>query len=295
MKSDSIIMTQKKTAGKAFESQNYILMDSDFHFISQFVHDRVGIVLNAEKRTMVHTRLVRRLRALNLKTFKEYCDLLASDTKDHELPYLINAITTNLTRFFREQHHFDHLQNDVLVPFVRQMNASMSGHKHLRIWSAGCSTGEEPYSIAMTLCEAIPNIAQYDARILATDVDTNVIAHGKLGRYKEKNEITHDLVKKYCHVYDDQSIEMNESLKNLVHFKPLNLISDWPIQGKFHAIFCRNVVIYFDKKTQMILFDRMADAMVDGGWLYIGHSETLHQICDDRFRLIGRTIYQKVK
>ncbi len=295
MNIDSTVIVHKKTTGKVFEGQNYILTDSDFHFISQFVYERVGIVLNAEKRTMVHTRLVRRLRLLNLKTFKEYCDLLAGDKNDQELPHLINSITTNLTRFFREEHHFDHLRNDVLIPFARRMNESASTYKRLRIWSAGCSTGEEPYSIALTMLEVIPNLIQCDARVLATDVDTNVIACGKSGHYKGNHGISNDLLRKHCYVNDDKSIEMNESLKKLVHFKQLNLISNWPIQGKFQVIFCRNVVIYFDKKTQEILFDRLADVLVDGGWLYIGHSETLHQICDDRFRLIGRTIYQKVK
>jgi chemotaxis protein methyltransferase CheR len=207
-----------------------------------------------------------------------------------EMGNLVNAITTNLTSFFREKHHFEHLHDKVLAPLVA------SGTKKLRIWSAGCSSGMEPYSIAMTTKSAIKDLKSWDARILATDIDTNMLNTGMEGVYPG-DQLENIPAAYRGDVKADASearIRMSSDLKGLISFKPLNLLEWWPMKGMFDVVFCRNVVIYFDKPTQAKLFNRMADLIQPGGWLYIGHSENLFKVCD-RFELVGRTIYRKVR
>jgi chemotaxis protein methyltransferase CheR len=167
--------------------------------------------------------------------------------------------------------------------------------RRLRIWSAGCSTGQEPYSIAMTLLGQAAGIQSWDARILATDVDSNVIDHATAGRYAadQADGVPETYRKRFTRRQRDGALEMTDDLRRCITFKQLNLMEPWPISGPFEIIFCRNVVIYFDKPTQATLFDRFASLMPVGGWLYIGHSESLFKVTE-RFRLIGGTIYQKV-
>lgn len=243
------------------------------------------------KQDMVYSRLARRLRALGLKSFAEYCELIQSDSGIDEMGNLINAITTNLTSFFREGHHFEHLRDKVLLPLVTNQKS-----KRLRIWSSACSAGMEPYSIAMTVRSVIKNLAAWDARILATDIDTNMLEKGKAGEYNIDQ--LENIPPQYRHeittIEKGERIRMADELKQLIAFKQLNLLERWPMSGLFDAVFCRNVVIYFDKNTQKTLFNRIADIMQPDGLLYIGHSENLHGVCD-RFELIGRTIYRKIK
>jgi chemotaxis protein methyltransferase CheR len=197
----------------------------------------------------------------------------------------VNAITTNLTSFFREAHHFEHLAKEVFVPFAK------SREERLRVWSAGCSAGAEAYTIGMTLCENVPDYARRDCKILATDIDTNVLNTGRNGQYEDDwlEKIPANLHAKYV-----EKNRMSAKLRDLVTFNQLNLLENWPFKGKFDVIFCRNVLIYFDKPTQEKLFTRYADALKPDGFLYIGHSETMHNLCD-RFKLIGKTTYQRVK
>lgn len=289
--------------GLPFDQKEYILTDQDFSFISSFVYKHVGIVLHDEKRAMVYARLSRRLRSLGLKSFHEYCMMLEHDHKQEELPNLINAITTNLTRFFREDHHFEHLRHEVLetrfgLGTTRDKDSPFNNLNHrnelkkVRIWSAGCSTGEEPYSIAMTLLETFPNPDLFQLSILATDVDTNVLQTAKQGLYKDSQTIPPALMAKYVDKKPDGMIQMRPNIQKIIQFQQLNLLEAWPMHEPFDIIFCRNVVIYFDKQTQSNLFNRMADLLNPKGWLYIGHSESLYKICE-RFKLMGRTIYQK--
>ena len=265
------------------------LTDEDFGAIATMVRSHAGIVLGDSKRDLVYGRLRRRIRTLGLASFAAYRACLAGEEGAAERVQMINAITTNLTGFFREPHHFAFLE-DRLPEAVRR-----SGRR-LRVWSAGCSSGEEPYSIAMSLRRAIPDIDNWDARILATDIDTDMVAHAAAGRYAMDRiaAIPPDLRKAYTHRNDDGRMEMDAALKDLIAFRPLNLLEDWPMQGKFDAIFCRNVVIYFDKPTQRVLFDRYADLLVPGGLLFIGHSETLFRV-SERFQHLGRTIYRKLR
>lgn len=278
-----------KAAMTQADSREFSFSEKDFRFLSQFVTQRTGIVLADHKRDMVYGRVARRLRALNLRTFSEYCELIQSDAADAELGNLVNAITTNLTSFFREPHHFDHLRQVVLEPLA----ACPPPGKRLRIWSAGCSSGMEPYSIAMTLHMGLPRVGDWDARILATDIDTNMLDRGVAGIYPGEQAKTIPQAAKKLYRQQSGDIHMSGELQRLIAFKYLNLLESWPMKGAFDAIFCRNVVIYFDKETQRKLFARIAERLHPGGWLYIGHSENLFKV-SDRFELCGRTIYRRI-
>ncbi|WP_126454260.1 CheR family methyltransferase [Sulfuriflexus mobilis] len=269
--------------------------DRDFNRIRQLVSQHTGISLSEAKRDMVYSRLARRLREVDLQDFGSYCSLIDSPKGEDELLNFTNAITTNLTSFFREPHHFEYLQK-TLLPELMKTNAQT---RRLRIWSAGCSTGEEPYSIALAIREVIPENSDWDIKILATDLDSNVLAKGQSGIYDA--ERIAGLSKQRARNWflrgkgDKQNlVRVHPALQEMISFKRLNLMNEWPIKGPFDFMFCRNVVIYFDKPTQSVLFDRYADLLVDDARLFLGHSETMFKVCD-RFKLIGNTIYQKLK
>ncbi len=266
-----------------------MLSKEDFHTIIAMVREASGIVLTEAKRELVYSRLRRRLRALNLDSFSAYLVLLNGSGGDAERVRMINAITTNLTGFFREGHHFEFLGDDVLPTLPRT-------RRRLRIWSAGCSSGEEPYTIAMTLHRAMPDLASWDARVLATDIDTDMIEAGTTGRYAMERaaSIPAELRRAHVRRIDSETVEMGPELKSLISFRQLNLLGSWPMKGPFDVIFCRNVIIYFDKPTQRALFDRYADMLTPDGHLFVGHSETLHNV-SDRFRHLGRTIYRRIR
>lgn len=265
------------------------LTEADFQAIVAMVRKSSGIVLTPAKRELVYSRLRRRLRALNLETFVAYRRILDGPDGAAEQVRMINAITTNLTGFFREAHHFDYLARELLPALPRT-------NRRLRIWSAGCSSGEEPYTLAMTLRQAMPDLDRWDARILATDIDTDMVATGAAGRYPMERTaaIPADLRRAHVRRIDSSTAAMGEELKSLIAFRSLNLLGPWPMKGPFDVIFCRNVVIYFDKPTQRTLFDRFAELLAPDGHLFVGHSETLHNITD-RFRHIGRTIHRRVR
>lgn len=268
--------------------------NSDFEKIRDFVKENTGIVLSEAKKNLVYGRLSRRLRQLNMSSFRDYLNYVHNDNQN-ELGNFINAITTNLTSFFRENHHFEYLKSTVL-PSLMKTNAL---NKRIRIWSAGCSTGEEPYSLAMTLMEAIPNIQSWDVKILATDLDTNVLAHGERGVYdlERINGLSEARKKKWFRKGKGEhqgSVKVAADLRSLITFRQLNLMNNWPMNGPFDFMFCRNVVIYFDKPTQRILFDRYANVLRPDGHIFLGHSESMFKV-SDRFQLIGNTIYQRTK
>jgi chemotaxis protein methyltransferase CheR len=276
----------------AADEREFQFTDRDFAFLRQIAYEHTGITLGETKRQMVYGRLTRRLRQLGLNSFSDYCRRIEEDLES-ELDELVNAITTNLTSFFRENHHFEHLANTAL-PVIMACNA---GSRRLRIWSAGCSTGEEPYSIAMTLAES-GQLTGWDTRILATDIDTNVVAKARSGVYGD-DRIQGIAPQRLRHWFQRGSganaskARMAQALRDMISFRQLNLLGPWPMSGPFDIIFCRNVVIYFDKETQRKLFARYADMLAPHGYLYIGHSENLTKI-SERFHLIGGTIYKKV-
>lgn len=267
--------------------------DREFRLLAGLANRLTGIVLGDSKRELVYGRLARRVRALGLTSFGDYCDLVESPEGEAEVGLMVDAITTNLTEFFREGHHFDHLRDKVLRPMVEAVRPGAK--PRLRIWSAGCSSGEEPYSLAMTLRTAVPGIDGWDARILATDIATHVLRQGELGIYDERrfHKLPSGFASRFTEPNDDSSRRMTADVRGMITFRQLNLLGPWPMKGPFDAIFCRNVAIYFDKTTQRTLFNRYADMLAKDGWLYIGHSENLHNVTD-RFEPLGRTIYRRI-
>ena len=261
---------------------------ADFRFIASLVHEKTGIVLAEHKEDMVYARIARRLRSLNLHSFRDYCSLL--DDRGEEMGHFVNAVTTNMTSFYREKYHFEHLRDMVLKPMMN----NPPSNRRVRLWSAACSSGAEAYSMALCCLEAFGDMAGWDVKILATDIDTRMLEKAQNGIYstEEVSPIPVALRQKYTQAAGDH-MQMSEEVRKLITFKQLNLIESWPFKGPFDVVFCRNVVIYFDKPTQRVLFENIAKRIRPEGWLYIGHSETLHGI-SQRFEIRGKTLYQRV-
>lgn len=275
--------------------KEFLFTDKDFRYISQVVGERVGIQLPDTKRELIYGRLAKRLRKLGIKSFKEYCDRLERGDEE-EFTNFINAITTNVTSFFRENHHFEFLRNK-LLPEIINKNKN-SAHPRLRIWSAGCSSGREPYTIAMVLKETIPDLDRWDAKILATDLDSNILNIAREGVYTTDHldEIPGESQKKWLkggHGSNQGVFKIRDELKQLISYRQLNLLSSWPMQGLFDFIFCRNVTIYFDAENRGKVVNRFANQLDDGGYLFVGHSESLFGLTH-RFESVGNTIHRKV-
>lgn len=273
-----------------FAQREFPMTDKDFSDIREIAYKLTGINLSEHKKNMIYGRLARRLRRLNLNSFREYVDLIRAEDSP-EMVDFVNSITTNLTSFFRENHHFENLRDTVIPDLIKKNAAS----KRIRIWSAGCSTGEEPYSIAMVLA-SFAQIKNWDVKVLATDLDSNVVAKAAGGEYPiERAENIPDEYRRFLEVTEDgESVQAGQAIQSLIAFKQLNLLNRWPMKGPFDVIFCRNVVIYFDAETQTTLFDRYANLLTEKGRLFIGHSESLHNVCT-RFSSLGRTMYEKIK
>ncbi len=282
---------QKVTGGLV--NTEFEFSDRDFQRVRRIINEVAGISLADGKRELVYSRLSRRLRQRGLRRFEDYCDLLETQDDTAELGEFVNALTTNLTSFFREPHHFEFLARELLPALIRERGF---GTRRLRVWSAGCSTGEEPYSIAMVLRETLPATG-WDVKILATDLDSNVLATAgqgiyELGRVKDLPEAR--LRRWFQKGRGAQAgwVRVAPALRELITFRRLNLMDDWPMRGAFDIVFCRNVVIYFDKPTQRVLFERFADQLVEQGHLFVGHSESLFKVTE-RFAPLGKTIYQR--
>jgi chemotaxis protein methyltransferase CheR len=285
------------TTGRAAPSdgrtdREYDFSDADFRALRDMVKEMTGISLAETKRELVYGRVSRRLRALGLKSFAEYRRLIETPNAP-ELVEFCNALTTNLTSFFRESHHFDYLRDEFLAGRAN----SSQGTRRIRIWSSACSSGEEPYSIAMTICEAIKDWQRWDIKILATDLDTNILAMAQRGVYKQERTKGLDpqrLSRFFQKKTEDGGLcyEVTPELKALITFKQINLMNELPMSGPLDVIFCRNVVIYFDKDTQRGLFARMARLQREEDLLFLGHSENLFNVSND-YTLIGKTIYRR--
>jgi chemotaxis protein methyltransferase CheR len=273
-------------------AREFQFTDEDFIALRTLVKEMTGISLAESKRELVYGRVSRRLRALGLSTFGAYRKLLESGDGS-ELVAFCNAITTNLTSFFRESHHFDYLRNEFLA--ARRDAGRRS--ERIRIWSSACSSGEEPYSIAMTIMETIPDWKKWDIKILATDLDSDILARAQRGHYtadRVKGFEPKRLSRFFTESRDgaERTYQVTPDLASLITFKQINLMHDLPMSGPLDAIFCRNVVIYFDKETQRALFSRIAKLQRSGNLLFLGHSETLFKVSED-YTLIGRTIYRR--
>lgn len=274
--------------------RDYELRDQEFHYIRDLVMTQTGIVISENKQDLIYSRLSKRIRALGLSGFGEYIRLLDKGRNKDEMVAFVNAITTNLTAFFREGHHFEYLQKQAL-PQIMERNRSS---RKIRVWSAGCSTGEEPYSIAMVLAETL-GFDTWDWRVLATDIDTDVLttANSRIYSQDRVTGISQERLQRWFKRGSGRNgglVQVAKELNDRISFRQLNLIEPWPIKNTFDIIFCRNVVIYFDTPTQKKIFDGYARVLANHGRLFIGHSESLHKV-SDRFESIGNTIYQKRK
>ena len=285
-------MTTPQTRdGLAPRHREFAFSDADFDALRKLVKDITGINLTEQKRELVYGRLARRLRVLQLRTFAEYRDLLSEDGGE-EIRELCNAITTNLTSFFRENHHFEYLRDHVLAP----LQANRSAPRRVRIWSSACSTGEEPYSLAMTVLESFPDLRGWDVKILATDLDSDVLAKAQRGIYAAERvrAIGPQRLSRFFAERRgrEATYEVRPELTSLITFKQLNLMHPLPMKGPLDAIFCRNVVIYFDKDTQRELFSRIAQLQRPGNLLFLGHSESLFKVSES-YTPIGKTVYRR--
>ena len=282
----------KSRTSAAMVEGEFLFTEGDFRKIAAMVHGDAGIALHETKATLVYSRLAKRLRALGLASFQDYCALVAGADGVDERQKMLAALTTNVTRFFREPHHFDHLRDKVLPPLLA---AAKAGGK-VRIWSAACSSGQEPYSAAMTILSLMPDAANLDIKILATDIDPNMVADARTGIYAESllTGIPAEHLRRWTSPAAGRSgaVQMADELRALVTFNELNLIGDWPMKGKFDAIFCRNVAIYFDDDTQARLWSRFAPLLPVGGRLYIGHSERVAGPAAAVFEPDGITTYR---
>ena len=264
--------------------------DQDFKQIAAMLYADAGLALPESKATLVYSRLAKRLRTLGIESFREYCALVSEAGGVGERRNMLAALTTNVTRFFREPHHFEHLKAEVLPALLQ----SARGGGRVRIWSAGCSTGQEPYSIALTILSMLPDAPEHDVKILATDIDPNVVATARRGIYgqSEVAPIPSDLARRWMQPCDGGGLEVGEAMRDLVSFRELNLIAPtWPMKGRFDVIFCRNVVIYFDEPTQHRIWGRYRALLQPAGRLYVGHSE---RVSDTSFRSDGLTTYALV-
>jgi chemotaxis protein methyltransferase CheR len=281
-------------APEALRAQReFSFSDKDYRRIAALIQVDAGIDLGSAKAALVYSRLAKRLRALGLHDFESYCDLVEAPEGETERTEMLSALTTNVTRFFRERGHFDHLERHVLPALTAQ--ARKGGR--VRIWSAGCSTGEEAYSLALSVLAVDPDAHQLDIRILATDIDRSVVATARAGVYPSQSlaEVPAPLRNRYFRRAEggETSYRIAAEARALVGFRRLNLHGDWPMRGQFQIIFCRNVVIYFDAQAQQALWRRFVEQLAPQGWLYIGHSERVAGPAAARLRPAGATTYQR--
>lgn len=257
--------------------------EQDFEKVRKLIYDYAGIALSPTKHDMVYGRLARRLRALGLSTFQQYLQILErGNSKEFEL--FTNSLTTNLTSFFREAHHFD---------MLRQHLTENKSQGSFSIWCSASSTGEEPYSIAISACEAFDSLRP-PVKIIATDLDTNVLETAKNAIYngEEVQKLAPQRVQRYFNKLADGRYAVKQELRDMIVYRRLNLVeANWMIRGPFDAIFCRNVMIYFDKPTQLKILQRFAPLMRATGLLFVGHSENLYH-ASDIFKLRGKTVYE---
>ena len=271
--------------------------DKEFSLFQRLIYNESGINLTPSKKELLKSRLMKRLREKSLVSFKEYYQYVTKgDATGEELIRMLDCVSTNLTEFFRESAHFDFLSEKVL-PFLSEMKKKTRNNK-IRIWCAGCSTGEEPYSISMVLAKHIERLAEWDIKILATDLSTRVLRKATLGVYTKDQlrGLPIHMQNAYFKNGEDNpknQYQVKDYLKELIAFRRLNLTDEtFPFKGQFDFIFCRNVMIYFDKQTQAELVAKFYKYLAHYGYLFIGHSESLAGT-DSKFRYVRPTIYQK--
>lgn len=284
--------------GASLVPGEFLLTREDFRQIAAMIHADAGIHLPESKAALVYSRLAKRLRALGIANFRDYCGFVANSDGVDERQKMLAALTTNVTRFFREPHHFEHLERTLLPPLIEAVRRG----ERLRLWSAACSSGQEPYSIALTLLSLMPDAGKYDIKILATDIDPNMLAEGQRGTYTEvaMSDVPANLRSQWFVPVADGGkrgeataiFGVAASLRELVIFRELNLFGNWPMKGYFQAVFCRNVAIYFEEDAQMELWSRFVPKLAPGGVLYIGHSERIAGAAANLFEAEAITTYR---
>lgn len=272
--SPPIASAARKRKDRLIEGE-FLFTREDFLRIAEVAHSDAGIDLVESKADLVYSRLTKRLRALRLESFESYCALLSEGDASGERQHMVSALTTNVTRFFREPHHFDHLKTHILPALIAKARAGGS----IRIWSAACSSGEEPYSIALTILSVMPDAGSHNVKILATDIDPGVLQKGATGVYADAAmaAVPPELRKRWFSAQDNPDSgkmwKAGEELRSLVVFRQHNLRGHWPMRGPFDAIFCRNALIYFREEAQIEVWCRFAPLLTPAGRLYVGHSE----------------------
>jgi len=276
------------------QSSQFDLNEELFDQITGMVNADTGIQFLPEKRTLVQARISKRIRTLKMNSFEEYADFLNGEAGQDERKSLVSVLTTNVTRFFRENHHFEHLRDEVLPPLIKRARAG----GRVRLWSAGCSSGEEPYSIALTVLGLEPDIQKYDFKILASDIDPEIVAKAQNGVYPERafETVAPHLRKSFFKSNPDglgDTRIASKELKSIIAFRELNLMHNWPFRGQFDVIFCRNVVIYFDAPTSERIWAKFANQLEPNGMLYVGHSERVGNADQIGLETVGVTAYCK--
>jgi chemotaxis protein methyltransferase CheR len=289
----SLAVDPRRNQEEILAGGEFPLTRRDLSEIAAMIYSDAGIYLNETKASLVYSRLSKHIRQLGLRDFRTYCELVSSPNGAAERREMLSFLTTNFTRFFRENHHFDHLRTEVLPGMISRLK---SGGR-ARIWSAASSDGQEPYSIALTALSVMPNIADYDFKILATDIDPKILAAARLGAYDANSleTVSPQMRKQYfseVNIDGKQKWQVSDQVKRLITYNELNLMANWPFKGKFDVIFCRNVVIYFDEPTQVRIWNRFSDLLTDGGHLYIGHSERVSGEAKAYFDNTGITTYK---
>lgn len=280
------------TAGWSRPGRDLSYTPEDFQRIARFMYDATGIRLTEANERMVYARLAGRVHDLGLDGFSTYVDRATSSLAGEERDRLISSLTTNTTHFYRESYHFDYLAGQIIPDFITRARAG----ERIRIWSAGCSTGEEAYSIAICLLQHFPEAPQHDLKILATDIDRAVLARAVTALYPPGSlrDVPKALIDSCFDPVPGGDLRTpRPQIKAMVTFRPLNLIGHWPFSGRFDAIFCRNVAIYMDGPTQERIWTGFHQVLRPGGHLFIGHSERLSPSLKGRFTMVGNTIHRR--
>ena len=268
------------------------LSDEEFQHVAKIALQEAGLAIPDSKKALVQSRLSRRMRQLGVPRHSDYIALVAEPTNTAERRELISVLTTNVSSFFRERHHIKFLVTELVPKFKSKLSAGQP----VRIWSAGCSRGQEPYTIAMVCLESMPKVTESDFLILATDIDPAILAEARKGEYTDQDlaDVRAESKNRFFNTLGRGGLyAIEDTLQKLIRFRELNLHQDWPMRSQFDVIFCRNVVIYFDEERQRQLWPRFRDALVPGGHLILGHSERVHPIEKSGFENAGVTIYRK--
>lgn len=269
------------------------LKDRTYNDLKHLIYKEAGINLGHSKKELLQSRLNKRMRVLGCRNLEQYYDFLVNDSTGEEMVKMLDVVSTNLTSFFRENNHFTFLGSKIIPEML--IRKTMNRNNKIRAWSAGCSSGEEPYSIAITLCEANENKSFMDIKILATDISTKMLSHAERGVYKKEKlkNVPTKIRNKYFENVDKEHYKVCDALRNMVVVRRLNLMDQtFPFKGKFDFIFCRNVIIYFDKETQKSIVDKFYKYLATDGFLFMGHSEGLAGI-ETNFKYVQPTVYQK--